>query len=611
MSNNDKDRTPIALKLGGKLYDLDSDIAGKEHAQIITDIDDDALEIIRHDSAHLLAHAVQELYPNVQITIGPVIEDGFFYDFATDTPFVPEDLPRIEEKMREIAARGYDIVRETWNRDQAIKFFSELGEHYKVELIAAIPQDEPITVYRQGDFSDLCRGPHGPNTKYLKHFKLLKIAGAYWRGDSKNAMLQRIYGTAWATAEQLKDYLYRLEESAKRDHRKLGQQLNLFHFQEEARGMVFWHPKGWLIYSILEQYIRNKLKKHGYLEISTPVLVDRSLWETSGHWEKFGEHMFTCSIHEEELAIKPMNCPCHVQVFKQGTKSYRDLPLRFAEFGMCHRYEPSGALHGLMRVRAFTQDDAHIFCSEEQITSETVAFCKLLLQVYSDFGLQNIKVKFSDRPKVRAGDDHTWDKAEQALKDAVAETGLEYQINSGEGAFYGPKLEFTFTDALKREWQGGTLQVDFILPERLDSYYINSAGNKVRPVMLHRAILGSFERFIGILIEEYEGKFPLWLAPVQVSIATVINEVDPYAQEIYQKLIDHGIRAHLDQSSDKISYKIRQLSQQKTPIIAIIGRNEAEKRTLTLRKLGNQEQSEITVDQLIELINNEVRPYFQ
>lgn len=591
-------KAALAIEINGELLDLDRPISNGK-IRIITGKDAEGLEIIRHDTAHILAQAVQELYPDVQITIGPVIDNGFYYDFARKIPFTPEDLVTIEKRMHEIVARDEKITRSTMPRDEAVKFFKAKGEHYKAEIIESIPSAEDISLYAQGNFIDLCRGPHSPSTGKSKAFKLMKVAGAYWRGDSKNEMLQRVYGTVWTNEKDLNQYLTMLEEAEKRDHRRLGKEMELFHIQEEAVGQVFWHKNGWTLYRTLENYIRAKLQKSGYFEVKTPILVDRSLWEKSGHWEKFRENMFTSESEEKALAIKPMNCPCHVQIFNQGLKSYRDLPLRMAEFGMCHRNEPSGALHGIMRVRGFTQDDAHIFCTEDQINSETVAFCNLLKEVYKDLGFNDVHVKFSDRPATRAGDDATWDKAEAALREAVESAGLEYTMNPGEGAFYGPKLEFTLRDAIGRDWQCGTIQVDFVLPQRLDANYIGPDGAKHRPVMLHRAILGAFERFIGILIEQYAGRFPLWLAPTQVVIATVTNEADDYAQEVQKELIARGIRAELDKSSDKISYKIRQHSLNKIPVILAVGKKEIEERKVSMRRLGSEAQEVLALDVLI------------
>ncbi len=595
-------KVALAIKVNGELRDLSRVIEEDAKIEIITPKSGaDALEVIRHDAAHLMAEAVKELFPETQVTIGPAIENGFYYDFARKTPFALEDLEKIENKMREISKRDEKLVREVWKRDEAVKFFESIGEKYKAEIIASIPSNEDISLYRQGNFIDLCRGPHAPSTSHVKHFKLMKLAGAYWRGDSNNEMLQRIYGTAWESEESLKNYLHMLEEAAKRDHRKLGREMDLFHIQEEAVGSVFWHPKGWTIFREIENYIRAKLEKTGYVEVKTPQMVDKVLWEKSGHWEKFRENMFVAESEERTLAIKPMNCPCHVQIFNQELKSYRQLPLRMAEFGSCHRNEPSGSLHGIMRVRAFTQDDAHIFCEESQINAETVAFCNLLKEVYQDFGFENVKVKFSTRPEKRAGTDETWDRAEGALAEAVKLAGLEYEIQEGEGAFYGPKLEFTLVDAIKREWQCGTLQVDFILPERLDAIYVASDGSRKRPVMLHRAILGSFERFIGMLIENYAGKFPLWLSPVQMVVATITNDSDEYASQVVEKLKAHGFRAEADLDAQKISYKIREHSLKKIPYILAIGKKEAENGSVSVRKFGEETQSVMSVEDFIAM----------
>ncbi len=592
----------LAIVINGEEKDLSSQITTDSTIKILTAKDHESLEIIRHDAAHIIAEAVKELYPEVQVTIGPAIENGFYYDFARDVPFSTDDLAIIEQKMLEITKRDEKITREIWNREDAIEFFKNIGEFYKAEIISSIPEGEEVSLYRQGNFLDLCRGPHGPSTKHVKYFKLMKVAGAYWRGDSRNAMLQRIYGTAWATKEQLDQYLFMLEEAEKRDHRKLGKELSLFHIQEEAQGMIFWHPNGWSIYQTIEQYIRKKLVKHGYVEVKTPIVLDKSLWEASGHWEKFRENMFALPNDEQIMALKPMSCPCHVQIFNQGTKSYRDLPIRMAEFGCCHRNEPSGGLHGLMRVRSFVQDDGHIFCTEDQITSETVAFCSMLIEVYKDFGFDSVEVKFADRPDVRAGSDEIWDKAENALKEAAVESGLEYSLNPGDGAFYGPKLEFYLQDAIGRKWQCGTLQVDFVLPERLDAIYVDKDGTRKRPVMLHRAIIGTFERFMGILIEQYAGKFPLWLAPVQVAVITVTNDDDEYATKVFNILKESGARVILDTSSEKMNYKIRHFSTQKIPLIAVVGKNERENNTVTIRTLGSDEQKTMDIQNLIDIV---------
>jgi len=605
-------KSAIAIKLNDKIFDLSHQIFQDCQLEIITAKSGEiAREILRHDCAHLMAQAVKELYPQTQVTIGPAIENGFYYDFARDEPFTNQDLEKIEQKMREIAKKDYKISREEWTRDNAIEHFKKIGEKYKAEIISAIPQNEVLSLYRQGDFIDLCRGPHSPSTSYVKYFKLMKVAGAYWRGDSKNQMLQRIYGTAWESEEMLKNYLFMLEEAEKRDHRKLGKQLDLFHIQEEATGSIFWHHKGYIIFREIENYIRQKIQKHGYIEVKTPQLIDKVLWEKSGHWEKFRDNMFIAESEERLLAVKPMNCPGHVQIFNQSLKSYRQLPLRMAEFGSCHRNESSGSLHGIMRVRSFTQDDAHIFCEESQINDETLAFCELLKEVYRDFGFTDILVKFSTRPENRAGSDEVWDKAEKALEEAVKLANLQYQLNPGEGAFYGPKLEFTLVDALKREWQCGTLQADFVLPERLDVSYIASDGNKKRPVMLHRAILGSLERFIGILIENYAGKFPLWLSPVQVVVATISNQYDDFAKKVFDELEAKGIRVQLDNSSEKISYKIREHSLQKIPYLVIIGKNEQENNLLTIRKLGVENQEQLNLNIFIEQIKNQINLKFK
>ena len=598
------------VEIDGVLADLSLPIRQDCSLRILTDQDPESLEIIRHDAAHITAQAAKELFPDIQVTIGPAIKDGFYYDFAKNEPFTPDDLAKIEAKMHEIVKQNEPFIREEWERDEAIKFFKDMGEHYKAEIIESIPAGETITLYRQGSFIDLCRGPHCPSTGRIKHFKLMKIAGAYWRGDSDNEMLQRVYGTAWASKEDLEQHLYRLEEAEKRDHRKLGKALSLFHLQEEAQGMVFWHERGWNIYQVIEKYLRNKLRQAKYFEVKTPMLVDRKLWEESGHWEKFRENMFTVESDERTYALKPMNCPCHVQIFNHGTKSYRDLPIRMAEFGSCHRNEPSGSLHGLLRVRNFVQDDAHIFCREDQINSETVAFCRLLQEVYADFGFTKVKVKFSDRPEVRAGDDAVWDKSESALRAAVEQAGLEYEINPGEGAFYGPKLEFVLTDAVGRDWQCGTIQVDFVLPERLGAEYVATGGEKERPVMLHRAIIGTFERFIGILIEEYAGKFPLWLAPVQVAIVGITNDQDDYIVSLQEKFTRAGIRSELDISREKVNYKIRNFSNQKVPIIAVVGKKEQENNTLSLRHLGSDEQQVLPVDEFVQMVQQECKKYF-
>jgi len=598
-------KAALAISVNGELRDLNRPIETNAAVSIITAKDEDGLKILRHDSAHVMAEAVKELYPNTQVTIGPAIEDGFYYDFARAEPFSTEDLVAIEARMKEIVERDEEIVREVWPRDKAIEFFKQAGEHYKAEIITDIPGDEDITLYRQGDFIDLCRGPHLPSTKHLGAFKLTKVAGAYWRGNSDNEMLQRIYGTAWATEKDLKAYLTRLEEAEKRDHRRLGREMNLFHLQQEAIGMVFWHPHGWKLYRTLQRYMRNRLENAGYVEVKTPELIDRTLWESSGHWEKFREHMFTTEAEERVLALKPMNCPGHVQIFRQGIKSYRDLPLRMAEFGACHRYEPSGALHGLMRVRGFVQDDAHIFCTEDQITPETENFCELLMSIYKDFGFGQVLVNFADRPPVRAGTDEVWDCAEGALMEAVKSAGLKVNLNPGEGAFYGPKLEFVLRDAIGRDWQCGTLQVDFVLPERLDATYVGEDGVHHRPVMLHRAILGSIERFLGILIEHHAGRFPLWLAPRQVAVATITDDSDAYASHVVKQLRIAGLSAEADLRNEKIGYKVREHSVAKVPVIFAVGGREAKSGTVAMRRLGDKKQEILALDEAVDRLRDE------
>ncbi|MFL2659604.1 MAG: threonine--tRNA ligase [Alphaproteobacteria bacterium] len=594
-------KSSIAMTVDGEQKDLSFIVKQDANISIITRQSDEALEIIRHDCAHILAQAVQELYPNTQITFGPSIADGFYYDFYrpdTEEKFSINDFEKIEAKMAEIIKKDEPFVRQVWKRDDAHKHFLDKGEKFKAEHILTLPDKEEISVYTQGEWLDLCRGIHSPSTGVVGNgFKLMKVAGAYWRGDAKNPQLQRIYGTAWRDKKELKAYLQRLEEAEKRDHRRLGKEMDLFHIQEEAVGNVFWHPNGWSIYRALEDYIRRQQVKYGYKEVRTPQILDRSLWEKSGHWEKFREAMFTMEDSDEKtLAIKPMNCPCHVEIFKKGQISYKNLPLRMAEFGCCHRNEPSGALHGIMRVRAFTQDDAHIFCMENQIVSETKLFCEMLKNVYKDLGFADVKVKFSDRPELRAGDDKTWDKAELALRDATEKSGLEWTLNSGEGAFYGPKLEFVLTDAIGRDWQCGTLQVDFVLPERLDASYIGEDNSSHRPVMLHRAILGSFERFIGILVENYGGKFPLWIAPVQVVVATITDGAIEYANQVAKKLKAKGIRVEIDTRSEKINYKVREHSLKKVPVQFILGNREAEQNTVAIRRLGTDKQEVLDLD---------------
>jgi threonyl-tRNA synthetase len=604
-------RAALAMRLDGKLVDLAAEIDHDESVQFVTRRDDVALEMIRHDTAHVLAEAVQALYPGTQVTIGPSIEDGFYYDFARNEPFTPEDFPAIEAKMREIIARNAPFVRSVVDRDEAIEFFKQRGEKYKAQLIEDLPRDQTITLYSQGEWIDLCRGPHMRGTGDVgPAFKLMKVAGAYWRGDHRNAMLSRIYGTAWRDQKELDAYLHRLAEAERRDHRRIGKEMDLFHLQEEAAGSIFWHPKGWKLYRTAEDYMRRRLDASGYQEVRTPQLVDRTLWEKSGHWEKFREHMFIAQVPDEEkvLALKPMNCPCHVQIFNQGIRSYRELPLRLAEFGSCHRYEPSGALHGIMRVRAFTQDDAHIFCTEAQIAPETVRFVELLSAIYRDFGFSEFRVKFSDRPDTRAGTDETWDRAEGALKEACAIAGVDYTLNPGEGAFYGPKLEFVLRDAIGRDWQCGTLQVDFVMPERLDAEYITEEGTRRRPVMLHRAILGSFERFLGILIEQYAGRFPLWLAPVQVVVATIVSDADEYARDVAAAFGAAGLVTRLDLTNQKINAKVREHSLAHVPVIAVVGRKEAEQRTVALRRLGGEAQETLGLDEAVARLAAEATP---
>jgi threonyl-tRNA synthetase len=602
-------KAAIAARVDGKLVDLCLPIAEDARVEIVTMKSADALDLVRHDAAHVLAEAAKELWPDVQVTIGPVIEDGFYYDFARDRPFTPDDLGALEARMREIVARDEPITREVWPREKAIAYFEGIGERFKAEIVRDLPAEEEIRIYTQGGFVDLCRGPHLPSTgKLPTAFKLMKVAGAYWRGDSRNPMLQRIYGTAWLTQADLDAYLHRVEEAERRDHRRLGREMNLFHIQEEAAGSVFWHPKGWTLYRLLVEHVRRRLDADGYVEVNTPMLVDRSLWEASGHWEKFRQHMFTTSAEERALALKPMNCPCHVQIFRQGLKSYRDLPLRMAEFGSCHRNEPSGALHGIMRVRAFTQDDAHIFCTEAQVTTEAVKFCRLLATIYRDFGFEDFVVRFADRPTVRAGEDAVWDRAEASLRAAVEAAGHPYLESPGEGAFYGPKLEFHLKDAIGRTWQCGTLQLDFVLPERLDATYVGEDGREHRPVMLHRAILGSLERFVGILIEHYAGRLPLWLAPVQAVVATITNDSDAYAEAVRARLAHAGLRVELDARADKIGYKVREHALAKVPLLLAVGRREAEGATVSIRRLGRDGQDSLALEEAVARLVAEARP---
>jgi len=595
-------RAALAMKVDGQLSDLSRVIEDDAAVVFVTRRDPEALGMIRHDAAHVLAEAVQGLYPGTQVTIGPSIENGFYYDFARSEPFTPEDFAAIEARMREIVARNAPFERQVWDREEAMQFFGARGEAYKAELIRDLPAAETITLYKQGDWIDLCRGPHMRGTGDVgTAFKLMKVAGAYWRGDHRNAMLSRIYGTAWRDGKELDAYLHQLEEAERRDHRRIGREMDLFHIQEEATGSVFWHPKGWTLYRTAESYIRRRLDASGYQEVRTPQLVDRRLWEASGHWDNYKEHMFIARVEDEDttLALKPMNCPCHVLIFRHALRSYRELPLRMAEFGACHRYEPSGALHGIMRVRAFTQDDAHIFCTEAQIADETVAFVALLSSVYRDFGFDSFRVKFSDRPAARAGTDATWDRAEGALKEACATAGVEYELNPGEGAFYGPKLEFVLRDAIGRDWQCGTLQVDFVLPERLDAEYVAEDGTRQRPVMLHRAILGSFERFLGILIEQYAGRFPLWLAPVQVVVASIVSDANDYAADVALALRMCGLEVRVDTRNEKINAKVREHSLAHVPAILVVGRREAEQRTVALRRLGGEAQEVLGLEDAV------------
>lgn len=598
-------KAALAGRVNGELVDLSRVIDADASVAIVTGRDAEGVEVIRHSTAHLLAQAVKSLFPDAQVTIGPVVDNGFYYDFSYERPFTPEDLAAIEKKMEELAAKAMPVRREVMPRDVAADFFLKQGEKYKAEIIRDIPDGQDISLYAQGDFTDLCRGPHVPDTGRLRAFKLMKIAGAYWRGDSRNEMLQRIYGTAWADKKDLKEYLTRLEEAERRDHRKIGKTLDLFHMQEEAPGMVFWHPKGWVLWQVVEQYMRSIFRDNGYEEIRTPLVVSRTLWEKSGHWDKFQADMFTTASEQRDYAIKPMNCPCHVQVYNQGLKSYRDLPLRLAEFGACHRNELSGVLHGLMRVRGFTQDDAHIFCVEDQIQSEVSRFIDLLHQVYADFGFKKVLVKLSTRPANRVGSDEVWDKAEAALEQALNSKGLEWQLQPGEGAFYGPKIEFSLADCLDRVWQCGTIQVDFSMPERLGAVYVAEDGAKHTPVMLHRAILGSLERFIGILIEHYAGYFPLWLAPVQLVVMNITDSQSAYANEVVAALQAQGLRAEADLRNEKIGFKIREHSMQRVPYLAIIGEKELESRTVSLRTQKGEDLGLFNLPDLIQKLDAE------
>ncbi|MFT4954315.1 MAG: threonyl-tRNA synthetase [Brevundimonas sp.] len=598
------------VELNGAQLDLDRTLETGGDFRLLMREDPAALATIRHDAAHVMAEAVQSLFPGTQVTIGPAIEDGFYYDFARDEPFSTDDFAAIEKKMAEIIDRGAKLEREVWDRDEAIKYFEGIGEAYKAEIIRDLPESETITVYRQGEWLDLCRGPHFPSTKFVgKAFKLTKLAGAYWRGDHRNAQLQRIYGTAWATKEDLDAHLQRLEEAEKRDHRKVGRAMELFHMQEEGRGMVFWHPKGWVLWRVIEDYMRRRLDAAGYVEVKTPQVLDRKFWEASGHWEKYRPNMFVCeTVEGETLSLKPMNCPGHVQIFDQGQRSYRELPLRMAEFGACHRYEPSGALHGLMRVRGFTQDDAHIFCREDQIVAETSAFIELARSVHADLGMETAYISLGTRPEVRAGSDEFWDKAEALMAESARAAGTEPVVTEGDGAFYAPKLDFIVKDAIGREWTCGTIQLDYVLPERLDASYIAEDGQKHRPVMLHRAILGSFERFIGIMIENYAGAFPLWLAPVQAVVATITSDADGYAHEVAAKFKAAGLRVETDLRNEKVGYKVREHSVGKVPVIAVVGRNEAAEGKVALRRLGSQAQEILTVEEAIRVLTDEATP---
>lgn len=619
-------KAALAVKVDGRMKDLATVVDRDAKIGIVTSRDPEALELLRHDAAHVLAQAVQELYPGTQITFGPATEEGFYYDFVRDQPFSPEDFAKIEQRMAEIVDRDLPITREVWDRPRIKQYFVDHGERFKAEWADELPKDEEISVYKQGDWLDMCLGPHLPSTGKLgKAFKLTKVSGAYWRGDAKNAQLQRVYGTVFFSDKDLKAYLHRIEEAEKRDHRKIGREMHLFHQQEEAAGMVFWHPKGWTLWRTIEGYLRRKLEAGGYVEVKTPQLVDRKLWEESGHWEKFRQNMYLAENEEglkefmghgategesRVFALKPMNCPCHVQIFNQGLRSYRELPLRMAEMGSCHRFEPSGALHGILRVRNFTQDDAHIFCTEADIESETIRFCALLGEIYRDLGFPDYFVKFSDRPPVRAGADSVWDQAEGALKSASKAAGLDLILNPGEGAFYGPKLEFVLRDAIGRDWQCGTLQVDFVLPERLGAEYVAEDGTRKRPVMLHRAIFGSFERMIGILIEHYAGRFPLWMAPTQAVVATVVNDADGYAEEVAAKLRAAGMRVETDMRNEKINYKVREHSLGHVPLILAVGRRDMENGTVAVRRLGSEKQEVLELGAAVTTLSSEARPPF-
>jgi len=599
-------RAALAGKINDRLVDLSYEINNDSDLAIITAKNSEGLEVIRHSTAHLLAHAVKDIFPEAQVTIGPVIEDGFYYDFSYKRAFTPEDLTIIEKKMQELAKQNLQVERNLLPRDKAIEYFNSIGENYKSEIIQSIPEGEEVSLYSEGDFTDLCRGPHVPSTGKLKIFKLMKVAGAYWRGDSNNEMLQRIYGTAWANKEDLSAYLLRLEEAEKRDHRKLGKQLDLFHMEDNAPGMIFWHPKGWVLWLEIESYMRKMFQDYDYYEIKTPAVLDKALWERSGHWENYEENMFTTSSENREYAVKPMNCPGHVQVFNNNLHSYRDLPLRLAEFGSCHRNEPSGALHGLMRVRGFTQDDAHIFCTESQIKQEVITFNEMLYKAYADFGFTDIIVMLSTRPEKRVGDDAVWDKAETALEEALSETGLDFKIQPGEGAFYGPKIEYTLKDSIGRFWQCGTIQLDFNLPERLDAEYVAEDNSRKRPVMLHRAIFGSMERFIGILVEHYAGLMPLWLAPIQVVALNIADSQAEYTKEVIEILKKNGIRCESDLRNEKITYKIREHSIQRIPYLVVIGDREVEKKQVTVRTQKGEDLGSMSIDGFIEHLNKDI-----
>jgi threonyl-tRNA synthetase len=601
-------KSAIAISIDGQLKDLNFEINKDCDAQIVTKESELGIEILRHDAAHVMAEAVKILYPDAQVTIGPPIENGFYYDFSKKTPFTPDDLIKIEKKMLEIINKNESFKKEVWDRKKAINYFKDQGEIYKTEIIKDIPDKDEISIYKQGKFLDLCKGPHSPSSgKIGKFFKLIKLAGAYWRGDSNNEMLQRIYGTAWTTKKDLDNYLQTLEEADKRDHRKLGREMDLFHFQEESPGSIFWHNKGWDVFMRLMNYLRKKQSEAGYEEINTPDMLDRSMWEKSGHWDKFKENMFTINTEDKKIfALKPMNCPGCIQVFNQGIKSYKDLPIKIAEFGKVHRYEPSGAVHGMMRVRSFTQDDAHIFCTENQITHECIEVTNLILKIYKDFGFSDIKINYADRPKKRVGEDKIWDESEKALLKAVKEAGVKYTVNKGEGAFYGPKIEFVLKDAINREWQCGTVQVDFNLPERLNANYINEKGEKQKPVLIHRALFGSLERFLGILIEHYNGKFPFWLAPTQVTICTITEKFNNFGKDVYKKLSELGIKVEFDSRNEKINYKIREHSHKKVPIILIIGEKEKKENSVTVRELSIENQSFLKLDKAIEYIKKKI-----